>query len=133
MSSNKLQSCTRALVLIRFKDSKSTDATALARLKQLSMLHFSKCEELEEWKTDYIVGTVQKSPQPFVFHSLHKVTVTFCPKLKGLTFLIFAPNLKCLTLFDCAAMEQIISAGKFSDTQEMMGNTSSPFEKLQRL
>ncbi|KAH9715232.1 putative disease resistance protein [Citrus sinensis] len=57
VSSNKLQSCTRALVLIRFKDSKSIDVIALARLKHLSTLHFSKCEELEEWKTDYTSGT----------------------------------------------------------------------------
>ncbi|GAY31693.1 hypothetical protein CUMW_287060, partial [Citrus unshiu] len=111
-------------------DSKSIDVIALARLKHLSTLHFSKCEELEEWKTDYTSGTVLKSPQPFVFCSLHKVTITFCPKLKGLTFLVFAPNLKCLSLFDCTAMEEIISAGKFVHTPEMMGNTSSPFKML---
>lgn len=117
-------------MLIRFKDSKSIDAIALARLKHLSTLRFLKCEELEEWKTDYTAGTVLKSSQPFVFRNLHEVTVTFCPKLKGLTFLIFAPNLKCLSLFNCAAMEEIISAGKFVDTPEMMGNTSSSFEMV---
>ncbi|KDO37588.1 hypothetical protein CISIN_1g045968mg [Citrus sinensis] len=105
LSSNKLKSCIRSLCLDGF--------------------------ELEELKIDY-TEIVRKRREPFVFRNLHRVTMVLCHKLKDVTFLVFAPNLKSLDLDGCDAMEEIISVGKFAETPEMMGHIS-PFENLQRL
>ncbi|GAY67917.1 hypothetical protein CUMW_260150 [Citrus unshiu] len=75
---------------------------------------------------------VQKRREPFVFRSLHRVTMEVCFELKDVTFLVFAPNLKSLSLWNCHAMEEIISVGKFAETPEMMGHIR-PFENLQTL
>ncbi|ESR40622.1 hypothetical protein CICLE_v10027298mg, partial [Citrus x clementina] len=132
LSSNKLKSCIRSLYLELTGDTTSIiDATAFADLNHLNELYINNGIELEELKIDY-TQIVRKRREPFVFRSLHRVTVMDCHKLKDVTFLVFAPNLKSLTLFDCGAMEEIISVGKFAETPEMMGHIS-PFENLQLL
>ncbi|ESR40597.1 hypothetical protein CICLE_v100249131mg, partial [Citrus x clementina] len=132
LSSNKLKSCIRSLFLQLFRDTTSIiDATAFADLNHLNQLCISNGSELEELKIDY-TEIVRKRREPFVFRSLQRVTIEECHKLKDLTFLVFAPNLKSLSLYDCGAMEEIISVGKFAETPEMMGHIS-PFENLQML
>lgn len=131
LSSNELKSCIRALFLCHVLDTKSIDATAFADLKHLNELYIDSGTKLEELKIDY-TETVRQRREPFVFHSLHRVTIDGCHKLKDLTFLVFAPNLKSLKLFLCHAMEEIISVGKFAEIPDMMG-LISPFENLQRL
>ncbi|KAK9232290.1 hypothetical protein WN943_022536 [Citrus x changshan-huyou] len=107
------------------------DATAFADLKHLNELRIDSATNLEELKIDY-TEIVRKRREHFVFRSLQRVTIEECHKLKDLTFLVFAPNLKSLSLYDCGAMEEIISVGKFAETPEMMGHIS-PFENLQML
>ncbi|KAH9715180.1 putative disease resistance protein [Citrus sinensis] len=132
LSSNKLKSCIRSLFLQLTGDTALIiDATAFADLKHLNELYISEGIELEELKIDYM-EIVQKRREPFVFRSLHRVTMEVCFELKDVTFLVFAPNLKSLSLWNCHAMEEIISVGKFSETPEMMGHIS-PFENLQTL
>ncbi|KDO37988.1 hypothetical protein CISIN_1g0069022mg, partial [Citrus sinensis] len=132
LSSNKLKSCIRSLFLWLAGDATSiVDATAFADLNHLNELWIYRGFELEELKIDY-TEIVRKRREPFVFRSLHHVTIYSCTKLKDSTFLVFAPNLKSLTLFDCGAMEEIISVGKIAETPEMMGHIS-PFENLQML
>ncbi|ESR40603.1 hypothetical protein CICLE_v10027593mg [Citrus x clementina] len=104
----------------------------LLGLKYLEVLELTlRSFELEELKIDY-TEIVRKRREPFVFRSLHRVTIDSCLKLKDLTFLVFAPNLKSLSLFNCRAMEEIISVGKFAEVPEMMGHIS-PFENLRSL
>ncbi|XP_052300763.1 probable disease resistance protein At5g63020 isoform X10 [Citrus sinensis] len=132
LSSNKLKSCIRSLCLEFAGDTASIiDATAFADLNYLNELNIYSGFELEELKIDY-TEIVRKRREPFVFRNLHRVTIHSCQKLKDLTFLVFAPNLKSVQLLDCYAMEEIISVGKFAETPEMMGHIS-PFENLQML
>ncbi|GAY67914.1 hypothetical protein CUMW_260120 [Citrus unshiu] len=131
LSSNKLKSCIRSLFLIKLGDTKSIHATAFADLKHLNELCIRSAVELEELKVDY-TEIAPKRSEPFVFRSLHRVTMERCHKLKDLTFLVFAPSLKSLSLYGCNAMEEIISVGKFDETPEVMGHIS-PFGNLQTL
>ncbi|ESR40624.1 putative disease resistance protein [Citrus sinensis] len=131
LSSNKLKSCIRSLFLNKLGDTKSIDATALADLKHLNELCIRSAVELEELKVDY-TEIAPKWSEHFVFRSLHRVTMERCHKLKDLTFLVFAPSLKSLSLYGCNAVEEIISVGKFAEVPEMMGHFS-PFQNLQKL
>ncbi|KAH9666787.1 putative disease resistance protein [Citrus sinensis] len=132
LSSNKLKSCIRSLLLHLARDTTSViDATAFADLNHLNELWIDRAKELELLKIDY-TEIVRKRREPFVFRSLHCVTIHICQKLKDTTFLVFAPNLKSLSLFHCGAMEEIISVGKFAEVPEMMGHIS-PFENLRLL
>ncbi|KAK9188273.1 hypothetical protein WN944_019674 [Citrus x changshan-huyou] len=132
LKSQKLRSCTQALFLHEFDREESIDVAGLADLEQLNTLIFYSCDWIKGLKIDY-KDMVQKSRQPYVFRSLEEVTVRFCRKLKHLTFLVFAPNLKSISVCLCDDMEEIISAGEFDDIPEMTGIISSPFAKLQRL
>ncbi|KAK9188275.1 hypothetical protein WN944_019676 [Citrus x changshan-huyou] len=132
LSSQKLRSCTQALFFSDFDREKSIDVADLADLEQLNTLYFFRCDWPGGLKIDY-KDMVQKSRQPYVFRSLEEITVRFCRKLKHLTFLVFAPNLKSISVSHCDDMEEIISAGEFDDIPEMTGIISSPFAKLQHL
>ncbi|KAK9229444.1 hypothetical protein WN944_022406 [Citrus x changshan-huyou] len=61
-------------------------------LNHLNELRIDLATNLEELKIDY-TEIVRKRREPFVFRSLHRVTIEECHKLKDLTFLVFAPNL----------------------------------------
>ncbi|KDO40333.1 hypothetical protein CISIN_1g041843mg, partial [Citrus sinensis] len=132
LSSQKLRSCTQALFLHEFCREESIGVADLADLEQLNTLYFRSCDWIKGLKIDY-KDMVQKSRQPCVFRSLEEVTVDNCGNLKHLTFLVFAPNLKSISVRDCDDMEEIISAGEFDDIPEMTGIISSPFAKLQHL
>ncbi|GAY43270.1 hypothetical protein CUMW_073160 [Citrus unshiu] len=132
LSSQKLRSCTQALLLDEFDREESIDVADLADLEQLNTLSFVGCDWPGGLRIDY-KDMVQKSRQPYVFRSLEEVTVDSCRNLKHLTFLVFAPNLKSISVRYCNDMEEIISAGEFDDIPEMTGIISSPFAKLQRL
>ncbi|KAK9188278.1 hypothetical protein WN944_019679 [Citrus x changshan-huyou] len=132
LSSQKLRSCTQALLLDEFDREESIDVADLADLEKLNTLSFVGCDWPGGLRIDY-KDMVQKSRQPYVFRSLEEVTVDSCRNLKHLTFLVFAPNLKSISVRYCNDMEEIISAGEFDDIPEMTGIISSPFAKLQRL
>ncbi|KAK9191219.1 hypothetical protein WN943_019830 [Citrus x changshan-huyou] len=132
LSSQKLRSCTQALFLHEFDREESIDVADLADLEQLNTLSFFRCDWPGGLKIDY-KDMVQKSRQPYVFRSLEEVIVDNCGNLKHLTFLVFAPNLKSISVRYCDYMEEIISAGEFDDIPEMTGIISSPFAKLQSL
>ncbi|KAK9232388.1 hypothetical protein WN943_022634 [Citrus x changshan-huyou] len=123
----KLRRCTRALSLQCFNDSTLLEVSALAYLKQLNRLQIANSVILEELKMDYA-----EEVQQFAFRSLNMVEICNCIKLKDLTFLVFAPNLKSIKVGICHAMEEIASEGKFAEVPEVMANLN-PFEKLQNL
>ncbi|KAJ4718435.1 NBS-LRR type disease resistance protein [Melia azedarach] len=114
LSSRKFQNCTQRLSLERFDDSKLLDVLCLDDLKHLNSLRIANCELLEELKIDHI-GEVQKARQLHAFHRLGFVRISFCRKLRDLTWLVFAPNLKRLYITNCSYMEEIISAEKLGE------------------
>ncbi|KAK9229527.1 hypothetical protein WN944_022490 [Citrus x changshan-huyou] len=123
LNSEKLRSCTQALYLHSFKRLERLDVSALAGLEHLNRLWIHECEELEELKM---------ARQPFVFQSLEKIQIYGCHRLKNLTFLLFAPNLRSIEVSSCFAMEEIISEAKFADVPEVMP-IIKPFAQLYSL
>ncbi|KAJ4718437.1 NBS-LRR type disease resistance protein [Melia azedarach] len=109
LSSRKFQNCTQRLSLGCFDDSKLLDVLCLADLKHLNSLCIANCELLEELKVDY-TSEVPKARQHHAFRSLGFVQIFFCRKLRNLTWLVFAPNLRRLHITNCSDMEEIIGA-----------------------
>ncbi|TXG69200.1 hypothetical protein EZV62_004135 [Acer yangbiense] len=130
LSSRKLRRCTKSLSLQEFSDSKSLNVLSLAGMKHLHSLHLTS-PYLEELK---IGGAqeVQSIRETHGFRSLHTFRVNFCGKLRDLTWLVFAQNLKFLFVANCLLMEEIISAREIGQVPEMMGNLN-PFGKLEFL
>ncbi|KAK0600302.1 hypothetical protein LWI29_013557 [Acer saccharum] len=125
LSSNRLQSCTQSLCLQDLSHPK-TIKVSLTDLKHLNTLKISKCEYLEELEVDF--GIVS----PCSFYLLGEVIIYSCPKLRDMTWLIMAPNLKHLEISDCDEMEEIINGGKLSERPERMGKVIT-FSKLKFL
>ncbi|XP_052287241.1 disease resistance protein SUMM2-like [Citrus sinensis] len=75
LSSNQSKSCIRSLLLHKFRGTTPIiDATAFAELNHLNELFINNSIELIELKIDY-TEIVQKRQEPFVFRSLHRVTI----------------------------------------------------------
>ncbi|GAY66109.1 hypothetical protein CUMW_246120 [Citrus unshiu] len=122
----KLQNITQALH-IEDCNSLPLNLLHLANMEHLEKL-FIEESNLEDWNVD-CAGEVQKMPK------LHSVLIWNCSNVKDLTWLVFAPNLKCLRILDCDDMEEIISVEKFEkliEVSEMMGelNLFSGLESL---
>ncbi|KAK2639981.1 hypothetical protein Ddye_027776 [Dipteronia dyeriana] len=132
-SSNRLQSCIQSLGLQLLSHPKSIKVP-LTGLKHLNKLEISNCEYLEELEVDFVgeaqAQDVRESPCSFYF--LHEVSIMECRKLRELTWLILAPNLKHLEISYCDEMEEIINVGKLSICPELMGNVI-PFSKLKTI
>ncbi|MFQ6644290.1 hypothetical protein Gotur_017766, partial [Gossypium turneri] len=55
------------------------------------------------------------------FHTLSKVTIIGRNKLRDMTWLVLAPNLKTLSIIACAKMEEILSEGKLGEVAGVIG------------
>ncbi|KAK3205821.1 hypothetical protein Dsin_019867 [Dipteronia sinensis] len=130
LSSHKLQNCIQSLWLRSLHQAKSPEV-ALADLKHLKSLCISECINLEELRVDF-GGEAQNIAESRCFHFLDEVNIDGCSKLRDLTWLILAPNLKRLKISECSAIEQIINVGKLGEFPEMMTNLI-PFSKLKYL
>ncbi|TQD70633.1 hypothetical protein C1H46_043834 [Malus baccata] len=141
-TSLNLLACTQVLCIESFTSVISLDISALANMKHLDILNICDCESLEDLKTDLLWngGAVQVPNDPCnsiitiksFFHSLQRVSVYECPKLKDLTWLIFAPNLVTIDIHDCPEMEQIINSRQLSKIEEVVDGFNS-FAKLNNL
>ncbi|KAL5802602.1 hypothetical protein ACOSQ4_030907 [Xanthoceras sorbifolium] len=129
LSSHILQNCIQSLYLQFLHHPKSLKVS-LIDLKHLNTLMISDCKSLEELKVDCAVEL--RVRESHCFCSLQVVTIRSCPKLKDLTWLILAPNLRSLDISDCSNMEEIINVGRLSEFPEMMGDLI-PFSKLEFL
>ncbi|KAJ0076187.1 hypothetical protein Patl1_34306 [Pistacia atlantica] len=49
-----------------------------------------------------------------------------------MTWLILAPNLTSIAVYNCSDMEEIINAAKFGEVEEIMGNLN-PFAEVRNL
>lgn len=131
LSSNELQKCTESLCLQDLDDSsESLNVSSLVQIEHLETLHILKCKHLEEMTID-VTGEVQNLRETH-FQSLHVVKIKFCQKLKDLTWLILAPNLKIVSVSNCFDMEEVISVEKSSQVSGMIENLNV-FENLESL
>ncbi|XP_031265180.1 probable disease resistance protein At5g63020 [Pistacia vera] len=127
-SSRKLHKLIDSLRLHRLENIKSLNVCSLATMKHLDTLDISDCEDLEEVKID-IICKVQEIREPHGFENLRSVFLVSCHKLRDLTWLILAPNLRSLSVLNCFDMEEIIDISKFGEVQKIMGNLN-PFAKV---
>ncbi|KAK9232206.1 hypothetical protein WN943_022451 [Citrus x changshan-huyou] len=119
----KLQNITQALC-IEHCNSLPLNLLHLANMEHLQLFSIWD-SNLEDWNVD-CAGEVQK------MRKLHFVTIYKCSNVKDLTWLVFVPNLKWLSVNVCFDMEEIISVEKLSGVSEMMGelNLFSELESL---
>lgn len=100
--------------------STSVPVYSLAGLRHLQTLHL-EYSDLEDLKIDYAVE-VPKIQQTRGFHSLQNICISYS-KLKHLTWLIVAPNLKHVPISSCLDLEEIISVEKLGEVSpEVMHN-----------
>ncbi|KAG4160732.1 hypothetical protein ERO13_D01G016800v2 [Gossypium hirsutum] len=125
---NKFFSCAIEHVsLLGFRDSRSLNIMALAKLQNLCTLRLLSCMDLEEVKIERNI--VEGAG---CFHSLRYVTVDKCNHLKDVSWVTFAPHLEQLYILECQGLEEIISEEKLGEVAELKGN-SNLFSKLERL
>ncbi|KAL6285550.1 hypothetical protein ACE6H2_009940 [Prunus campanulata] len=132
-TSLNLLTCTQVLCLESFTCVSSLDISPLTNMKRLDQ------EDLKlDLVQDRAAAQVPNCPCNSItmikscFHSLQRVSVYECPKLKDLTWLIFAPNLVTIDIHDCPEMEQIINCGQLSKVDDVVEDLSS-FAKLNNL
>ncbi|PPD74127.1 hypothetical protein GOBAR_AA38728 [Gossypium barbadense] len=125
---NKFFSCAIECVSLEgFRDSRSLNIMALAKLQHLHALSLSSCMDLEEVKIErnIIEGAG-------CFHSLRSVNLIVCNNLRDVSWVIFAPHLELLYILKCQGLEEIISEEKLGEVAELKGN-SNLFSKLKDL
>ncbi|TYI95744.1 hypothetical protein E1A91_D01G019800v1 [Gossypium mustelinum] len=116
-----------AVNLEDFRDSRSLNIMALAKLQHLCVLSLSSCMDLEEVKIErnIIEGAG-------CFHSLRSVTLSGCNHLRAVSWITFAPHLEQLYILQCQGFEEIISEEKLGEVAELKGNLNL-FSKLKAL
>ncbi|KAB2043452.1 hypothetical protein ES319_D01G018500v1 [Gossypium barbadense] len=122
---NKVFSCAIEHVsLIDFRDSRSLNMTALAKLQHLCILWLWRGVDLEEVKieSNIIEGAG-------CFHSLRNVNLAGCNHLRDVSWVTFAPHLEELEIYKCNGLEEIISEEKLGEVSELKGNLNL-FSKL---
>ncbi|MBA0785579.1 hypothetical protein Gotri_025110, partial [Gossypium trilobum] len=125
---NKFFSCAIEDVSLEyFRDSRSLNIMALAKLQHLCAFRLWNCMDLEELK---IKSNIIKGAG--CFHSLRTVTVGECNHLKDVSWVTFAPHLEQLYMLQCRGLEEIISEEKLGEVAKLKGN-SNLFSKLERL
>ncbi|MFQ6657737.1 hypothetical protein Gotur_027286 [Gossypium turneri] len=125
---NKFFSCAIEQVsLVYFRDSRSLNIMALAKLQHLCTLSLWRCMDLEEVKIErnIIEGAG-------CFHSLRSVTLSGCNHLRAVNWITFAPHLEQLYILQCQGLEEIISEEKLGEGAELKGNLNL-FHKLEIL
>ncbi|KAI3986097.1 hypothetical protein MKX01_031212 [Papaver californicum] len=150
VSSDKLQSCTKLLQITQCRDIttlvlspplpssppiSSSSLVSLANMVCLKKLQLIWCDELEElrivswiliiWtmpKLDIVWDVPQRST--ICFANLKVVSIARCPKLKDVSWLIYAQNLETLELHSLDKLEEIISTDRFAGEEMLMNNDS---------
>ncbi|MBA0811565.1 hypothetical protein Gohar_003447 [Gossypium harknessii] len=98
LSFNLFQCCTEALELSDFREPNVFNVLCLENLERLKKLQFCDCEIMEEIKMEKLHTLVSKEAS--CFHTLSEVIIMGCKKLKDVTWLMLAPNLRTLWITD---------------------------------
>ncbi|KAK8674628.1 hypothetical protein V6N13_032737 [Hibiscus sabdariffa] len=131
LSFHLLRYSTEALELSDFRETDVFDALCLENMERLEMLHFSFCQHMEEIK----MGNLHTRVPPDTnytsgFDTLKAVQFYGCEKLRDVTWLILAPNLRSLYIVNCRKMEEILAEGKQGEVADVV---PTPFLKLETL
>ncbi|KAH9714842.1 Disease resistance protein SUMM2 [Citrus sinensis] len=135
LTSPSLQSIvsnTPSLSLTNCRSLSSLSVLTLASLRHLEALDMRYCKDLEEMEIDYAGGEVKRIRETHGFFSLHKVSI-WGSKLRHVTWLILAPNLKLIQMYDCRCLEEIISLEKLGEVPSEEMQNLIPFARLERL
>ncbi|KAG8490017.1 hypothetical protein CXB51_015789 [Gossypium anomalum] len=133
LSFNLFRCSTEALELSDFRESKEFNVLCLENLERLKKLQFCDCESMNEIKMEKL-HTWVSSKETSCFHTLSEVVIMGCKKLKDVTWLMLAPNLRALWITGCAKMEEILSEGKLGEVADVIGiPCPKPFLKLETL
>ncbi|KAJ9692584.1 hypothetical protein PVL29_011575 [Vitis rotundifolia] len=127
LSSDKLRSCISGVCLENFNGSSSLNLTSLTNVKRLCGLSISNCGSLEDLEIDWAWEGKETTESSYLnskvsshnsFHSLALLKVKGCLRLKDLTWLVFAPNLKGLAITSCDQMQEVIGTRKCDESAE---------------
>ncbi|XP_022714851.1 probable disease resistance protein At1g12280 [Durio zibethinus] len=142
LNAERLHNYTEEIGLEILKDSNQLNILSLANIKSLHTLAVTECESLVEVKMEWAgEGRMIKAQShiqtsliatPHCFQSLHKVFISQCSKLRDLTWLILAPNLRDVLVSECDKMEEIINKITLRQVAELVG-TLTPFVTLKSL
>ncbi|XP_022734718.1 probable disease resistance protein At1g12280 [Durio zibethinus] len=142
LNAERSHSYTEEIGLEILNGSKQLNILSLANIKSLHTLAVRGCRSLEEVKMEWAgegrMIKAQSHIQTSViatqhcFQSLHHVYIYGCSKLRDITWLILAPNLRTVDVVDCNEMEEIISEVKLSQVAGLVG-TLTPFVSLEYL
>ncbi|KAG4196761.1 hypothetical protein ERO13_A06G192200v2 [Gossypium hirsutum] len=135
LSCNLFRCWTRALLLKDFRESEVFNVLCLENLERIETLEFLDCFSMEEIKMEKLHTWVSSSTNyTSRFHTLSKVQITGCSKLKDVTWVILAPNLRRLEVWYCIKMEEILSEEKLHQAAGVIGIPyPKPFLKLESL
>ncbi|KAK9232163.1 hypothetical protein WN943_022406 [Citrus x changshan-huyou] len=131
-SLQSIVSNTPSLSLTNCRSLSSLSVLTLASLRHLEALDMRYCKDLEEMEIDYAGGEVKRIRETHGFFSLHKVSI-WGSKLRHVTWLILAPNLKLIQMYDCRCLEEIISLEKLGEVPSEEMQNLIPFARLERL
>ncbi|PPR88833.1 hypothetical protein GOBAR_AA31867 [Gossypium barbadense] len=135
LSFNLFRCWTQALQLCDFRESEVLNVLCLENLEHLQTLHISNCTSMKEIKMEKLHISVSSSTNnTSYFHTLSEVQIFCCNKLRDITWLIVAPNLRILSVIACGKMEEILSERKFGEVAGVIGiSYTKPFLKLETL
>ncbi|KAI3934644.1 hypothetical protein MKW92_035115 [Papaver armeniacum] len=134
----------------------SSSLVSLANMVSLKTLHLDWCDQLEELRIVSWAGLEDKVtlfttleilniwdmtklnivwdvPQrsSFCFQNLKVVSISnSCPKLKDVSWLIYAPNLETLELYNIEKLEEIICTDRFPEEHILIDNVFSRLKYL---
>ncbi|TYI24267.1 hypothetical protein ES332_A06G222000v1 [Gossypium tomentosum] len=124
---------TQALQLIDFREPEMFDVLCLENLEHLEALQFLDCG-IMEIKMEKLSTWVSSSNCTSCFHALSTVQIFHCKKLRDMTWLILAPNLRNLDITGCYEMEEILSEEKLGEVAGVIGvSYPKSFLKLETL
>ncbi|KAH9714834.1 putative disease resistance protein [Citrus sinensis] len=135
LASPSLQSIlsnTPSLSLTNCPSLSSLSVFTLASLRHLEALDMTSCKDLEEMEIDYAGGGVKRIRETHGFFSLRKVLIGGS-KLRHVTWLILAPNLKHIEMYNCGYLEEIISLEKLGEIPSEDMQNLIPFGRLECL
>ncbi|KAG8490042.1 hypothetical protein CXB51_016115 [Gossypium anomalum] len=135
LSFNLFRCWTRALLLKNFRESEVFNVLCLENLERIETLELLHCASMKEIKMEKLHTWVSSSTNyTSRFHTLSKVRIGGCFKLKDVTWVILAPNLRSLGVCQCAKMEEILSEEKLDEVAGVIGIPHpKPFLKLESL
>ncbi|KAH1055117.1 hypothetical protein J1N35_033182 [Gossypium stocksii] len=123
---NLFRCCTQAL-LIKLTEPEVFNVLCLKNLERLETLQFDWCGCIEEMKMEKLHTWVSSSTNyTSCFHTLSIVHFSNCARLRDVTWLILAPNLRTLRIVGCPRMLKVLSDRKLG---EVVGVTGIPYPK----